>query len=534
VFGERSAYHTGDLQFLNDNTTVSFNSDKEFNAGERVTVSLSKNVLSQESDSLIGFSWTFRIPSKNKSLNFSEPVEYGGGFNMQCIDMNNDGSTDIVTSSGVILINDGNGEFNSAWYLDDADRFYPIIVDDFNRDRFMDVFYGGAGGLTLGFGNGSGNFNKSYYPWWFNEYISFDINVDGFPDLVGVNNVSNNPPYDTTGYWAISLNNGNGEFTDTIWAGQLTGSFQKLTQSDIDNDGDNDVIIISHLTGQPYPFPFGLNGFVLFKNDGYGVFEEYQIYPCDIYFQVCYPKFIYLSDFNNDGLADIAIIGDSGGAITLNKGNGTLGIGTDTTYLREFWGSEQAAPLSGGDLNGDGWIDLAISGFGIPFDPNEKYYAILQNLNSYFSRDHLSDTIGNSNDFILSNSISDLNNDGFPDIVHSGTGVKITFSNDIIPSVENTSLLPKDFILNQNFPNPFNNLTEIKFQTEKKGIVQISIFNILGEEVKLLQHKEFLPGSYKVLWNGKDNIGRYLPSGVYIIKGNFLKVQRSIKSLLIK
>ena len=129
----------------------------------------------------------FLIPSLPKQLNFSDPVAYeGGGFGMQCIDMNNDGYPDIVTSSGIIWINDGNGEFPTYWYLNDTDGFYPIIVDDFNRDDYMDVYYYGVGGLTLGLGNGLGNFNKSYYPQqWFYDYISADINPDGYPDIVG-------------------------------------------------------------------------------------------------------------------------------------------------------------------------------------------------------------------------------------------------------------------------------------------------------------------------------------------------------------
>lgn len=202
VMGERSAYHSGVLKFTNENNTVSFISENIFNAGERVTVSLSKNILSAAGDSLKGFKWVFRIPSKPKPLNFSEPVAYGGGgYGMQCIDMNNDGFPDIVTSIGVIWINDGNGEFSTYWNLNDADLFYPIITDDFNRDGYIDVFYIGSGGLTLGLGNGSGNFSKSYYPWWFIDYISEDFNNDGFPDIAGYNILSNNPPHgDTTSY----------------------------------------------------------------------------------------------------------------------------------------------------------------------------------------------------------------------------------------------------------------------------------------------------------------------------------------------
>ena len=112
---------------------------------------LANKIKSQQGDSLNGFSWVFRIPSGIVSLNFNEVVPYGGGgYFMQCVDMNNDNYPDIVTSSGTILINDGSGVFTNSWFIPDVDPFQPIVVDDFDRDGFMDVFYYGVDGLKIG------------------------------------------------------------------------------------------------------------------------------------------------------------------------------------------------------------------------------------------------------------------------------------------------------------------------------------------------------------------------------------------------
>jgi hypothetical protein len=535
IFGERSAYHSGELEFSNENKTVSFISENIFNAGERVSVSLSKSILSSTGDSLGGFSWTFRIPSQPKPLNFTEPVSYdGGGYGMQCVDMNNDGSPDIVTSIGVIWINNGNGEFSTFWNLDDADLFYPIITDDFNRDGYIDVFYIGSGGLTLGLGNGAGNFIKSYYPWWFLDYISEDFNNDGYPDIAGYNILSNNPPHgDTTSYWAVAFNDGSGQFNDTVWTGQLTGWFRGISSADVDNDGDLDILIISHPAVTPSG-AYGLDGLAVFKNNGQYNFDEIQTYPADDIFSIGFPIYLYPSDFNNDNYTDIAIQGNFIGLVSLNLGDGNFG--TEETDVRYFWGAEVGAPITGSDFNGDSWIDLAISGYEFPPKMPVPYYGVSTNCFSYFyncpTHTFFVDTL--STGFIQSVQGADLNKNGYLDLVHSGAGVYITYSTDVTPSVEEELELLDGFFLYHNFPNPFNSQTEISFRINKTGTLQISIYNILGEEVKLLENKEFLPGKYRVEWDGKDNNGMNLPSGGYIIRVNFSGSVKTIKTILLK
>ena len=76
--------------------------------------------------------------------------------------------------------------------------------------------------------------------------------------------------------------------------------------------------------------------------------------------------------------------------------------------------------------------------------------------------------------------------------------------------------IPEIYSLSQNFPNPFNPTTKFGFGLPEDSDVRIRIYNILGQEVKTLVHDR-LPAGYRfILWNGTDNYGRNVTSGVYI------------------
>lgn len=85
--------------------------------------------------------------------------------------------------------------------------------------------------------------------------------------------------------------------------------------------------------------------------------------------------------------------------------------------------------------------------------------------------------------------------------------------NSIIGIGRNTSGVPKEFHLAQNFPNPFNPSTTIKYQIPVNSFVSLKIYNVLGEEVSLLVYEKQNAGSYEINWDA----GSY-PSGVYFYK----------------
>ena len=67
----------------------------------------------------------------------------------------------------------------------------------------------------------------------------------------------------------------------------------------------------------------------------------------------------------------------------------------------------------------------------------------------------------------------------------------------------------------KNFPNPFNPTTEIKFSVPRSGDVQISIYNVKGEKVRTLVNENYDAGSYSTMWNGTNDRGSAVASGVY-------------------
>lgn len=82
----------------------------------------------------------------------------------------------------------------------------------------------------------------------------------------------------------------------------------------------------------------------------------------------------------------------------------------------------------------------------------------------------------------------------------------------------NSSTKPQTYALCQNFPNPFNTRTCIKYQIPKADRVILKIFNILGEEVKTLIEGEKKAGFYSVIWDGRDNNCKPMASGVYMYR----------------
>jgi len=75
-----------------------------------------------------------------------------------------------------------------------------------------------------------------------------------------------------------------------------------------------------------------------------------------------------------------------------------------------------------------------------------------------------------------------------------------------------------EYFLEQNYPNPFNPSTEIIFQVKEASNVVLKIYDILGREVKTLVDEEKNNGIYKVTWNGDNNFGEQVGSGIYFYK----------------
>jgi uncharacterized repeat protein (TIGR01451 family) len=87
-----------------------------------------------------------------------------------------------------------------------------------------------------------------------------------------------------------------------------------------------------------------------------------------------------------------------------------------------------------------------------------------------------------------------------------------------ITDVDNNPVaaIPEKINLYQNYPNPFNPETTIRFDLAISTFVQLRIFNILGQEMRVLADQEFTAGSHDLIWDGRDVSGRDVASGIYI------------------
>ncbi len=89
----------------------------------------------------------------------------------------------------------------------------------------------------------------------------------------------------------------------------------------------------------------------------------------------------------------------------------------------------------------------------------------------------------------------------------------------IAQQVAEINLIPATYELSQNFPNPFNPVTTIRYGLPQAGRVTLKIYSVLGEEVATLVNDEQKPAGYHVtIWDGRDRNGVYVASGVYVYR----------------
>lgn len=101
-------------------------------------------------------------------------------------------------------------------------------------------------------------------------------------------------------------------------------------------------------------------------------------------------------------------------------------------------------------------------------------------------------------------------------------------------STEDDAIVPTQYNLSQNHPNPFNPFTTIEFSLPQAGDVKLEIFNLLGQRVRLLNDSHFPAGTHKIIWNGLTDAGRQSASGIYLYRLSSEEFQQTRKMMLLK
>ena len=103
---------------------------------------------------------------------------------------------------------------------------------------------------------------------------------------------------------------------------------------------------------------------------------------------------------------------------------------------------------------------------------------------------------------------------------------------NIDSSLDNSGInIPSDISIDNIYPNPFNPTTTIRYDLPEDSNVRISIYNLLGQEVKLLTNKFEAAGYRTIRWHGKDKFNQDVSAGIYFLlmeTSNFTSTRKLI------
>lgn len=162
-------------------------------------------------------------------------------------------------------------------------------------------------------------------------------------------------------------------------------------------------------------------------------------------------------------------------------------LNTAGTLSVKLMAALQGAKVVGADTRCTSWNTSSKSAFirvAKPGDTTGILYLNLQVLNTPFGRDPID-------------------------------SLQIMFNNWLTPVINISNEIPDKFFLQQNFPNPFNPSTVIRYSLAVNSYTVLKIYNVLGNEISTLVNQKQNAGRYEVDWNAKD-----FPSGIYYYKLN--------------
>ena len=241
---------------------------------------------------------------------------------------------------------------------------------------------------------------------------------------------------------------------------------------------------------------------------------------------------------------EIRVLGEGNGQIATALGGGTQNWSTRGNFITPFEVYDLEADSVPVQINFCWWdrdengLINAYAGssydrlilINTPYDPNGTHTPNSENATWYFS------VYEDNGDLLINPSADD-------DQWTPGQTARLTFPNYISSKdtfmfktpvkieSDNEQLLFKLF---NNYPNPFNAETTIKYRLLKSMKVSIAIYNILGQKVKTLINREMDSGHHSVKWEGRNDHGEPVASGVYIVKMNTKDFIKTKKILYLK
>lgn len=306
------------------------------------------------------------------------------------------------------------------------------------------------------------------------------------------------------------------------------GMFYSFAAGDMDNDGLIDILPGYAQLGGPGP--------VTMYNEE---FDPVQMQFIPRYFTHPYPivqGFNVIDDLDGDGLNEVFItgVGNGYGGIIYLKSDAPdhyQALWVDSTIYRYGAGSS----IKTAQINNAKHVVKAASYFDSGQNTITYYISVLkpQPDNSFLELwagpQHDPET------YIHSFAVLDTDGDSKENIIYK-ISTPVRSLNDLekttITSIDDPSAgLTTEFILHQNYPNPFNPETTIDFDAPVTARVNIYIYDVQGKLIKRFSQLPVKPGLNRIIWNGTDNAGNPVASGVYfyqLIHGQFSQARKMV------
>jgi hypothetical protein len=319
--------------------------------------------------------------------------------------------------------------------------------------------------------------------------------------------------YDSTTV-AVLLGDGSGAFAAPVFyeAGTWPGHVKCY-----DYDGDNNIDII---TTNYYE-----DSVMVLLNDGNGAFAApFAAYAGDG------PSTAFPADLDNDGDCDLVVTNYDSDSISILINystylltiNSQLATGRTPTYV------------AAADFDMDGDSDLVVTNM------NSNTISVYQNNSGTFAFD-ADYNVARGPRMVLP---IDIDGDIDKDLVVCNCFdgmITVLLNRTTLPPIPTDvednpahTALPDDYVLQTNYPNPFNPSTTIKYALPERSHVTISIYNILGRKIATIVDDTKAAGEYKAVWDGRDYENHPVASGLYLYQIKTDKYTESRKMLLLK
>jgi hypothetical protein len=262
--------------------------------------------------------------------------------------------------------------------------------------------------------------------------------------------------------------------------------------ADLDNDSDLDLAVAN----------YGNDTVSILKNNGDGTFETKVDYGAGNG-----PYSVFCADLDGDTDLDLAVANGYSDSVSIFKNNG---VGTFPTKV-DYGAGDNPVSVFCADLDRDSDLDIAVA------NENTNNVSILKNNGNGIFQPKVDYGTG---DYPWSVFCADLDGDTDLDLAVANYGsdsvsILLNQTPSDVEDDKGMDQFPHQHSLSQNYPNPFNQTTKISFTLPRSGFVSLNIYDILGRKVRALVSEHLSSGHKSVLWDGKNDSGKDVASGIY-------------------